>query len=115
MLIMLPDEPDETGMMPDCSYTILASDKWLIEMDGIDGLNWYLRDNGIKAPPSPGLWVLECKMEKAKNTTYGIRAKLIRWRLPTHEEIDGILATQVLDKKAHSPCSASWTFSKCTF
>jgi hypothetical protein len=116
MLIMLPDEPTSSGMIPDSAFTILASDEWLIEMDDDQGLAWYLTNNEIKAPPSPGLWVLECKMEKDEDAPSGIRTKLIRWRLPTHEEIDGILATQVLEKsKSAPPSSTSWTFSKCAF
>ncbi len=115
MLVVVTEDPTIFGEILTDWCVPLAADESLIEVNQRIDMGQFLVESEIAPPPSAGLFVLECEVEKVKEgAPEGLRATLIKWRHPTHEEIGGLLAAQGLHSQERSRKRAmtnvSWTF-----
>jgi hypothetical protein len=115
MLVVVTAEPTIFRTLDVNSCVPLAADEFLVEVNQCMDMTEFLIESRIKAPPSAGLWVIECKVEKVEaDAPEGLRAVLVEWRHPTHEEIDGLLAAQGINgfekNKITPPNGGGWTF-----
>jgi hypothetical protein len=103
MLVVITTEPTTFVGLDINSCVPLAADESLAEVNQCTDIREFLVESGIAPPPSAGLWVLECDVEKVEeDAPEGLRATLVKWRHPTHEEIDGILVMQGSDSMERS-------------
>jgi len=88
----------------------------VIEAIGEDEAATWLADQDIDGPHAGGLWVIELKaIAESSEAPQGYAAQFLRWRMPTDEEVRGILARQFARSKKDwatpKPIdAATWTF-----
>jgi len=89
---------------PDCAVTafgacaVLAAEGFLgdvIERIGENEIAIWLDNNGVKPPPSDGLWVIQCVEEKDASLPRKSAVSLKKWRLPMRCEVDALLHCQL--------------------